>query len=246
MINANLRRFYAPTEQFDGQDIFLDADETRHLRDVLRLSVGGRVRVFDGRGQEFLCQIEKIEKKKTALKIIEMIEPLAPESDLDLTLAVAILKGDKFDLVIQKAVELGVKRFCPINTRRGDVRLKDSVKKPARWQKIIIESSKQTGRAALMQLAEPSEFERFIKNSVRSGGEKILFAERGGRSFSKIKPGKKITALIGPEGGWEDSEIEFATENDFQIITLTGRILRAETAAIAITSLLQHDFGDLI
>jgi len=237
-----MRRFYAPKENFSNDKITLSLDETRHLRDVLRLREGEKVLVFDGAGKEFLCAIETIAKKETSLKIIEETAPSSPESDLNLTLAVALLKGEKFDLVIQKAVELGVCKLIPLNTKRADVRLKDADKKQERWQKIALEACKQSGRAQLMQIELPIDFEKFVKTAE---GAKILFAERSGESFSAIKADKKITALVGSEGGWEDSEIEFAALNGFQIITLPGRILRAETAAIAISAILQNNFGDL-
>jgi len=133
-----MRRFYAPKENFGKEKITLSLEETRHLRDVLRLREGEKVQVFDGAGKEFLCEIETIAKKETSLKIIEEIAPSSPESNLDLTLAVALLKGEKFDLVIQKAVELGVCKLVPLNTKRADVRLKDADKKQERWQKIAL------------------------------------------------------------------------------------------------------------
>jgi 16S rRNA (uracil1498-N3)-methyltransferase len=237
-----MRRFYAPKKSFHNDGIKLDVDETRHIRNVLRLSVGVQIQVFDGLGNEFLCEIESIEKKQTLLKIIKKILPVSPESDLDLSMAVSILKGDKFDLVIQKSVELGVSKFIPIITKRCDVKLRNADKKIERWQKIIIEASKQCGRSKSMQIVEPVEFEHFIENMKDTT---ILFSERNGEKFSVIKPNKKLTAVIGSEGGWEDSEIEFAKKNGVQIITLGGRILRAETAAISIASILQYQFGDL-
>jgi 16S rRNA (uracil1498-N3)-methyltransferase len=237
-----MRRFYAPKENFQDKNVLLNLEETRHLRDVLRLRAGENVQVFDGQGREFSCQIGKIGKRETVLKIIKEIPPPAPASNLDLTLAVALLKGEKFDLVVQKAVELGVTKLIPVQTKRADVKLKDGEKKMERWRKISLEAAKQSGRARLMQIETLLNFEEFIGTSEET---KILFAERGGTDFSKIKETKKITAAIGSEGGWEDSEIEAARKNDFQIITLGGRILRAETAAISIASILQHRFGDL-
>jgi 16S rRNA (uracil1498-N3)-methyltransferase len=238
-----MRRFYAAAESFDGQKIFLSVEETKHLRDVLRLKENDPVRVFDGDGGEFACEIERIEKKQTVLKILEKIAPTAPESRLNLTLAVAILKGEKFDLVVQKAVELGVTKLVPLNTLRADARLKETEKRLTRWRKIALEAAKQSGRARLMPIEPPVDFEKFI------GAEKdtrILFAERGGDDFSAIGATGKITAIVGAEGGWEMSEIRAARENGFQIITFGGRILRAETAAISIAAVLQHRFGDLV
>ena len=238
-----MRRFYASIEQFQTKTVTLGVEETRHLRDVLRLKETDKVKVFDGEGREFLCEIEKIEKKESSLKIIEEVSPTAPESDLDLTLAVALLKGEKFDLVVQKAVELGVSRLVPLNTKRADVKLKETEKRLERWRKIALEAAKQSGRARLMRIDAPIDFEKFIESA---NGTRILFAERNGESFSAVKESKKIVAAIGAEGGWEDAEIEAARKNGFQIVTLRGRILRAETAAISIAAILQNRFGDLI
>ncbi|NJM54444.1 MAG: 16S rRNA (uracil(1498)-N(3))-methyltransferase [Blastocatellia bacterium] len=243
-----MRRFYAPPDNFTDSNISLSNEETRHLRDVLRLREGDKVQVFDGEGKEFLCEIETIEKKDSCLKIIQEILPSAPESKLDLTLAVALLKGEKFDLVIQKAVELGVTKLFPLITKRTDVKLKETEKKIERWRKIILEASKQCGRAKLMRMEEPLDFKDFLRESASLllyGENLVLFSERGGEGFSAVKSSKKITALIGSEGGWDDSEIELARENGIQIITLDGRILRAETAGIVIPALLQNHFGDL-
>lgn len=240
-----MRRFYAPKENFTFENVVLGADETRHLRDVLRLRAGETVRVFDGAGNEFLCRIERIAKNETVLKIIEKTAPLAPASNLDLTLAAALLKGEKFDLVVQKAVELGVKNFVPLITNRCDVKIKnaaDFTKKLERLNRIALEACKQSGRADLMKIEELTDFQNFIKIAENT---KILFSERGGEGFSEIVPDKKITAVVGSEGGWEDSEIEAARAQGFQIITFGGRILRAETAAVSVAAILQNRFGDL-
>jgi len=238
-----MRRFYARPEEFQTGIVRLNLEETRHLRDVLRLKETEKVRVFDGDGREVLCAIEKIEKKETVLKILEEIAPSAPESKLNLTLAVALLKGEKYDLVVQKAVELGVTKLVPLNTKRADVKLKDSEKRRERWRKIALEAAKQTGRATLMQIENPTDFGKFIEAAE---GTRILFAERGGEKFSDIKKTEKIVAVVGAEGGWEEKEIEAAREKSFHIITFGGRILRAETAAISIAAVLQNRFGDLI
>ena len=237
-----MRRFYAPAENFDGQKISLGVEETKHLRDVLRLQETDKVQIFDGGGREFLCEIELIEKKQTALNILKEIPPTAPESALNLTLAVALLKGEKFDLVVQKAVELGVRKLVPLNTQRADVKLKETEKRMARWRRIALEAAKQSGRARLMEIENPLDFEKFIEAAK---GARILFAERSGASFSDIEKSADIIAVVGAEGGWETSEIAAAREKGFQIITHKGRILRAETAAIAVASILQHRFGDL-
>ncbi len=235
-----MRRFFVSSENFYEPEINLSLDESKHLREVLRLRPGDEVCVFDGKGNEHLCVVQKIGAKKNAsiLRILYKISPTSPESELDLTLAVALLKGEKFDLVVQKAVELGITKLIPLSTKRGD----SKIVRLERWQKISIEAAKQSGRAKLMKISELRDFEDFVEDSE---GMRILFSERNGETFSAIEKSKKITAVIGSEGGWETSEIELAKSNYFQIITLGGRILRAETAAITIAAILQNRFGDL-
>ncbi len=240
-----MRRFYAPVTNFDGSSVSLDLEETRHLRDVLRLCAGEQVMVFNGAGREYLCEIQSIGKHQTILQIIEEVAPKSAESRLELTLAVGLLKGEKFDLVVQKACELGVARIVPLKTKRADVRFKDSresSKKLERWNKIAFEAAKQCGRAKLVDVAEPMAFEKFVETAT---GLRILFAESGGARFSGIHSDGRITAVVGSEGGWEDAEIQLARSLNFQIVTFGGRILRAETAAIVVSALLQNHFGDL-
>lgn len=252
-----MRRFYAAPHNFAATKITLEAEETKHLRDVLRLSAGAEISVFDGAGKEFLCRVETIEKNAARLEIVREIAPKSSESNLDLTLGVALLKGEKFDLVVQKATELGVSKIIPLITKRADVKIRDAnlkvvdakdlVQKFKRWQRISIEAAKQSGRAKLPEIGAITNFDAFIKNSSanRIGGENlILFAEYSGEKFSAIKNTEKIVAAIGSEGGWDESEIDAAGKSGFQIVTLNGRILRAETAAIAVAAVLQHRFGD--
>ncbi len=238
-----MRRFYAPIENFADNNVTLDADETRHLRDVLRLHVGDEVSIFEGTGREFRCTILEIGKKGTSLKVVENIQPASPESSFMITLAATVLNGEKYDLIIQKAVELGVSTFIPLHTVRCDVKIKDAVKRMSRWQRIALEATKQSGRAKLMQISEPVAFETLLAN--QKDENVVLFSERDGSDLSSVKPEKKITAVFGPKGGWDDAELETARANRINVVTLGGRILRAETAAIVITAILQHRFGDL-
>ena len=238
-----MRRFFAKPESFDGGIVILNAEETRHLRDVLRLEVGEEVYVFNGTGQEYQCFITKISKKHTELSITEETIPACPESPLDLTLAATVLNGEKYDLIVQKAVELGVKTLVPLITIRCEVKLKDAERRVERWRRIALEATKQSGRAKIMEIAAPAAFKELIARSVAK--ELVMFSERDGAHFSTVNSKKKITALIGPKGGWDDSELNAARSREISVVTLGGRILRAETASIAITAILQHRFGDL-
>ena len=239
------RRFHAPPAAFDTtqQTVTLTADEARHLRDVLRLQAGDEVYVFDGRGREFRCAVVKTTRDAAELRIEAEVEPAKPESQLQLNLGVALLKGEKFDLVVQKATELGVTTMTPLITRYADIHLRDAadaMKRVARWQRIALEAAKQSGRAFVPEISLPVAFE-----ALRVEGLGVMFSERGGESLETLARSDTIIALVGSEGGWSDEEIESARARDFHVITLGGRVLRAETAAIAVTTLLQHIFGDL-
>ena len=221
----------------------MNEDETRHLRDVLRLRIGSEVSVFDGMGREFMATISLIGKRSSELGIFKEIEPASAESPLDLTIAAAVISGEKYDLMVQKAVELGVNRFIPLITIRCDMKLKDAAKRQDRWRRIAMEATKQCGRAKLMQITEPLGFAELIANTIAE--DVVLFSERDGLDFSSIKSKKKITAFFGPKGGWDDTELDAALGQGIKVVTLGGRILRAETAAIGITAILQHRFGDI-
>jgi len=236
-----MRRFYSPDISRDAGSIVLGADESAHATGVLRLRAGDRVSVFDGRGNEFLCEVASASKRGMELAVIATSQPPAPESPLDFTLAAALLKHDKYDLVVQKAVELGVTRLIPTVTARCDIPSKAADKRISRWERIVVESSKQCGRAVLMEIGEVEELGAIAE---RAEGTKLIFSERGGSRMPAEAVGS-VTALVGPEGGWEDEEIELAVSKGFSNVTLGGRILRAETAAIAIAALVQNRFGDL-
>jgi len=154
------------------------------------------------------------------------------------------LKGEKFDLVVQKATELGVTTITPLITRYADIHLRDqsdATKRVARWQRIALEAGKQCGRAFVPEISLPAPFEAAL--DVEGVG--VMFSERGGEGLESLTGASSITVLVGSEGGWADEEIDAARARNFHIVTLGGRLLRAETAAIAVTVLMQHRFGDL-
>lgn len=223
------------------------------MRSTLRLRPGDEVFVFDGEGREYLCRIESLKRDAAELSILKAVEPASSESPLDLTLALALLKGEKFDLVVQKATELGVTRITPVMTKLSDIRLRDerdAEKRSGRWRRIALEAAKQSGRARLPQITEPCAFDSLLE-SMRPSADLLclMFSEREGRSlaesFEESQTPQSIIALVGSEGGWTDEEIEAAREHDWRVVTLGGRTLRAETAAIVVTSLLQNLFGDM-
>jgi 16S rRNA (uracil1498-N3)-methyltransferase len=247
------RRFYASPESFDATQTFvtLPTEEARHLRDVLRLSPEERAFVFDGQGHEYECVISEVRSDFARLRVVSEVSPTRPESPLNLTLAVALLKGEKFDLVVQKCTELGVIAIVPVITKLADVRLRepsDTQKRVTRWQRIALEAAKQSGRALVPRVAAPSNFANLLETRQSNLETCLMFSERLGKSLMDAigdAQTRSVTALVGSEGGWSDAEISLASHSDWKVVTLGGRILRAETAAITICALLEHRFGDL-
>src|SRR5690349_7903302 len=157
------RRFFAPPSAFNfgKRSVTLTSDEARHLREVLRLKPGDEVQVFDGEGREFRAVVSQARRESAELELGDEIESPKPESPLKLTLAVALLKGEKFDLVVQKGTELGVNKFIPLITRYADIRLRDesdAAKRVTRWQRIALEAAKQCGRSVVPEVATPAQF----------------------------------------------------------------------------------------
>jgi 16S rRNA (uracil1498-N3)-methyltransferase len=259
------RRFYAPPDAFapDGATVKLAREEAQHLRNVLRLKAGDEAFVFDGEGREYACIVAgdatagRGRAAETAtLEVRARVEPERAESPLDLTLALALLKGEKFDLVVQKATELGVWRIVPVETKRADVRLlragREATDRVARWRRLALEAAKQSGRARLPEVCAPVVFDSLLEAETAAGAtRRLFFTERDGRGLVETlrewpeRPAK-LTALVGSEGGWEDEEIERASRAGWHAVTFGGRVLRAETAAIVVTGLLQHLYGDLV
>jgi 16S rRNA (uracil1498-N3)-methyltransferase len=246
------RRFFAPPDAFNlsQQSVMLASDEARHLKDVLRLRAGDECYVFDGAGNEFRCSVEGLARDLALLRIQTQVNPESPESPLSITLAIALLKGEKFDLVVQKATELGATKIIPVSTRYADIQLRDqndATKRVTRWRRIALEAAKQSGRAVVPTVFEPQEIGVLIKNE--GAPLHLMFSEKAGNPLSAISssqsPVDSVVVLVGPEGGWADEEITLALESNWQVVTLSGRTLRAETAAIVAITLVQHKFGDL-
>jgi 16S rRNA (uracil1498-N3)-methyltransferase len=241
-------RFYTPPSAIEHDRLTLDASESHHLRHVLRLRPGTTVWVFDGLGNEYVCRVEGFDRSQAHLAILEHTRP-AVESPLALTLAHGLTKGEKFDLIIQKATELGVRRIVPlITTRTASSGIHAvSPSRLQRWRRIALEATKQCGRTRLTDITPPVEWNRFLAELPHPA---LLFSERGGRSLSDRllvlgNDEPSICLMTGPEGGWQDQEIEAAEVAGAVLVSLGPRILRTETAAIVAISLVQYRWGDL-
>ncbi|HNG94712.1 MAG TPA: 16S rRNA (uracil(1498)-N(3))-methyltransferase [Acidobacteriota bacterium] len=243
-------RFFASPEHVLGSTVALSEEESHHAIHVIRLRTGDEVSVFDGCGQEWTATVVMIGRKQVTLELIEKLDDNR-ESPLELTLAAAQIKADRFEWLLQKAVELGVSRVIPLittHTEHGVIK-QDSPNRRARWARIVLEATKQCGRRQLMELTEPQSFQQVLENFPLDGTG-VMFVERATdpwfETISQVQaPPQHCLALVGPEGGWSQAELENALQKKFLTVTLGPRILRAETAGIVAATLLQNLWGDL-
>jgi 16S rRNA (uracil1498-N3)-methyltransferase len=225
------RFFVSPP--IDGSRAVLTGDEARHLTAVMRAGVGDEIVLFDGSGSEFVCRIESVGKRSVELTVVERRE-ISRELPFSLTLAVALPKGERQKWLVEKATELGVTRIVPLVTQRGVAQPVEAALE--RLRRAVVEASKQCGRNRLLEMAEPAAAGDYFRSAPPTA--MWLIAEPGGTSLSSIRfqPAGRIIAAIGPEGGFAPDELAAATAAGWQLVSLGGRILRVETAAIAIAA----------
>jgi 16S rRNA (uracil1498-N3)-methyltransferase len=213
---------------------------------VLRLRPGAPLTLFNGRGGEFAGRIEAARGDAVTVAVAEA-SATERESPLLLTLAQGVSRGERMDLIVQKATELGVARLLPLLTERSVVRLdaKAAARKLAHWRAIAIAACEQSGRNRLPSLTEPLELREFLAGKAEDG-TRLLLSPGAALGIADVpRPAGAVTVLIGPEGGLSAEEQERAVAAGFLGVRLGPRVLRTETAAIAALSLLQRQFGDL-
>jgi 16S rRNA (uracil1498-N3)-methyltransferase len=228
------RRFYAPSAR-QGELVPLPDDEAQHLTRVLRLGAGDEVAVFDGRGHEFSGVVEFAAKAGVSIRIGASRES-APEPSVAVTLAQAVLKGDKMDDVVRDAVMMGVAAIQPIVTARTEVSLASlaRARREERWQRVAVSSAKQCGRAVVPVVLSPITFEALLAGirALAVPGPALLCTEPSASSGAvalgdlDLPPPHEATLVIGPEGGWTTAELESA--DACRLVTLGRRTLRAD------------------
>jgi 16S rRNA (uracil1498-N3)-methyltransferase len=242
-------RFLCPDVRAPGQDLVLTGEEFHHLRNVLRLQVGDTLSLFDGAGRGFAASLVEMDRQRAIVRIGPEEVP-TPESPLQLHMAVALAKGEKLDLMIQKGTELGVFAFHPLITRRADLKL-DSERaetRLTRWRRVALEACKQSGRTRIPEIFPPVSLASFL---VRDLPAQRLVLDPMGEPASPnlqgldVRVTSSLLAAVGPEGGWDPEELRLLHENGFRGVSLGPRILRAETAAIVAAAMLQYLAGDL-
>ncbi len=236
-----MRRVFVPPEQVGEDRIIIHGDDVKHMRDVLRMKEGDKVTATCGRGTDYHCEISSVGEDEITLSILEE-QADASELPVKISLYQALPKGDKLELVIQKAVELGVYEIIPVRTARCVVKLDEAkaAKKQTRWQKISEEAAKQSGRGIVPEVLPVMDFGKAVERA--SACDHVLIPYELCDDYSltdrlreSIKEGAgEIAVFIGSEGGFERSEVELVKKKGGEEISLGHRILRTETAAIAV------------
>ena len=243
-----LTRVHVEGPLVSGKRLTLEGSAASHVTRVLRLRVGAQLILFDGSGGEYEASIDKAHGGEVIVAVGAQ-QPIERESPLKLTLAQGVSRGERMDLVVQKATELGVSQLVPVLTERSVVRLtaQQSDRKVNHWRAIAIAACEQCGRNRVPSVAAPLALRDFLKGDAgRSPGARLLLSPVGTAALNDVPhPGDGVTVLIGPEGGLTDEEEHAAVAAGFTALRLGPRVLRTETAAIAALALLQRKFGDL-
>jgi len=252
-----VRRFFVEGINGDDGTVVITGEEFYHLARVLRLKQGADVALFDGRGLELTGRVASVEGGRAVVDVTGLKEN-SSESPLEITLLQGVAKGGRMEIIIQKGTELGVSTIRPFLTERSVPRLGvDGIEKRLhRWRRVALEAAKQCGRGVIPAIKEPVPLEEAIvghgdclklvpweMEKSRGIGEVL------DRYRSEIPEGSgkvhKVVVLVGPEGGLAPESVELARREGFQPVTLGPRILRTETAAIALIAVLQYALGDL-
>lgn len=232
-------RFFADSP-ISGDHAELTGPEAHHAIHVMRLGVGDSVTVFDGSGMEFEARIEAANRRSLSLAVVER-RAVDRELPFELTLAVALPKGDRQRWLVEKATELGVTRLVPLVTARSVAQPSSSALK--RLERAVVEASKQCGRNVLMKVDAPEKWLSFVVNRDLAEQRWIADPAEDSLSLGEAKQTRggteDLIVAIGPEGGFDESETQAASEAGWKRISLGSRILRIETAALALVAAVQ-------
>ena len=238
-----ITRIFSEVTLEANQQIQLAEKASHHLHKVLRLKPGAELLLFDGCGGQYSAVIDAIEKKSVTVNT-GAYEASSKQSPLEIHLGIAISKGDRMDLIMQKATELGVTTITPLISERTEVKLKGErlEKKHLHWQQIIISACEQCGRNQLADIRPLQPIDHWLGNI--SADKKIVLHHRTDQKLLATEEPKSVALLIGPEGGLSSKEIQRAEERQFNALQLGPRVLRTETAPMAAIAILQYIWGD--
>ena len=241
------RRIFAPPAAFYEGGLHLEGERLRHLRTVLRLGPGDEFSATDGAGAEYRVRVEHLGRDRGRALVLGRTEPLR-ESALDLVLAQALPKGDRFSFVLEKAAELGVRGIRPLLTQRTVAAGGAGPAAAARWRRIVESAVAQSGRTRLPEVHPLCSFEEMIADPSRPELRLLLWehAKVGLREEidGRVAPPAALVA-VGPEGSWSEQEVQRARHAGFAVARFGPRILRTDTAGVAALAVLQNCWGDL-
>lgn len=245
-----MSRYFVDASQINDKSVIITGEDYQHLKKVLRVDIGDPL-VVCCNGFDYNVTVESILNDKIVASIIEK-SPNVTESRLKITLFQGLPKQDKMELVIQKCVELGITEIIPVITKRCVTKInsdKDAQSKVARWQKIALEASKQSNRGIIPRIGLPIRFEEALEAASKMDlaiipyeKEKLIKIKD---VISKGSAAVSAAIFIGPEGGFEEQEINSAELCGVQKVTLGPRILRTETAGLFVVSILMYELGDV-
>ena len=213
---------------------YIEGEEFHHLYNVLRHNVGDKILAFDGKLNEYLCEIVEIQKNRARIKKIEKIENI--EYDFNIAIAPALIKKENFELMLEKVVEIGVKEIYPIITKHSVVKIKE---KKERWEKIILNACKQSHRQIIPKLHNILTLNEIAQIS-KNYSLKLFANPKSSRNLFSFEKADSVIILIGPEGGFSNEEENYLKSNGFFDFSLGNFILRSETAAIVSVGLIAH------
>lgn len=220
-------------EKVKGDEVLIKGENANHIKNALRMKAGEKLTLCDN-GLNYECEIENIDSNGVLAKVLDVL-PNISEPDVKVTLYQCLPKGEKFEFVIQKAIELGVSKIVPVLSSRCISRPDDkkAKKKNERYNKIALSACEQSGRGEKIEVLEQIDFKTAVEKAKESDLT-ILFYEGGGKPLKEIvNTQKNISIFIGPEGGFSQEEVEMLEKNGAKTATLGKRILRTETAPLA-------------
>lgn len=241
-----MHRFFAEPGQIGEKEIVITGADVNHIRNVLRMRADEEVLIADGQGAEYRCKLTDLGENEVRAQILWKLDGNA-ELASAVTLFQGLPKSDKMDLIVQKCVELGVDRIVPVSTKRAVVKLdaKKERTRLKRWNTISESAAKQSGRGVIPEVSGVMSFEKALEEAKKLDVllipyERAEHMAETRRVMGEIRPGQSVGIFIGPEGGFEESEVEEAVAAGAKAITLGKRILRTETAGLAVMSMLSY------
>lgn len=249
-------RFYCDG-LYSEDTLFITGDDVNHIKNVLRLRVGDAITVTDGHGMDYACEISDLSDKNAVACHILSSKANDTELPVHIVLYQGLPKKDKMELVIQKAVELGVSEIVPVSMKRSIMKVEDEkseAKKNARWTEIARAAGKQSGRGKMPVVGKVLSMKEAVKRAAATAENGVIAVpyenSRGMLALNEMIDDinakadiqcPTVSVFIGPEGGFEDSEIELLTQNGAKTVSLGKRILRTETAGLAFFSILMYE-----